>query len=173
MKKELVQQAVKCLQIQGVYLRHCSFTQASDFDPNLFLGELTMQYRVGAEEGRKVEVTTENAGGEKEKAYLFKVRVGSGLRLIDPSRVIDDDIEKGVVVTIEASFVAEYLIQEGTDPTQESLDEFAQNNAVYHVWPYWREFVQSTCARSNVPQVSLPMFMLPPKHQSATQEKSK
>jgi len=45
--------------------------------------------------------------------------------------------------------------------TAMALDEFARYNVGYHVWPYWREYVQGTCARLGIPPVPVPMYRIP------------
>lgn len=60
---------------------------------------------------------------------------------------------------IEANYVAEYEIL--GDLSKECLDAFALKNASYHVWPYWREFIASSCSRMNVPKQVLPTMQLP------------
>lgn len=44
---------------------------------------------------------------------------------------------------------------------KEHLAAFGELNGVYHIWPYWREYVQSTCARMGFPTLTMPV--LPPK----------
>lgn len=39
--------------------------------------------------------------------------------------------------------------------TEEELDSFAKINGIYHAWPYWREFVQSSTARAGLPGLTL------------------
>ncbi len=168
MSAELIQQAAKCLQVRGVFLRECSLEQKSDFDPRLFQGELSVQFRVGAEESQVVEMTDEIS---KEKSKVFKVIIGTGLRLIDSSNVTEDNVETGIVATLSAKFSAEYLVRDGSVIPLEAQEEFAKINAVYHVWPYYREFVQSTLARSGIPLVEVPMFMIPQNNQGLDQEK--
>ena len=58
-------------------------------------------------------------------------------------------------VSLESTYVAEYLSEK--DPGQNALKAFALRNASYHVWPFWREFLASQCARMNLPKVSLPL----------------
>jgi hypothetical protein len=64
------------------------------------------------------------------------------------------------VVTIGVTFELKYSIQGDQPPTQKELAAFAGTNAVFHAWPYWREFVQSMFLRMNLPPVLLPVFRL-------------
>jgi hypothetical protein len=168
MSADLIQQAAKCLQVRGIFLRECALEQKPDYDPRLFQGELSVQFRVGAEESQLIEITDEIS---KEKSKLFKAIIGTGLRLIDSSNVTEGNIETGIVATLSAKFSAEYLVRDGSVISHEAQQEFAQKNAVYHVWPYYREFVQSTLARSGIPLVEVPMFMLAPNNKGVDQER--
>ncbi len=56
---------------------------------------------------------------------------------------------------IEATFVAEYMLS--SIPENEALNAFALNNASYHVWPYWREYLMNQCLRMNLPKVIVPI----------------
>ena len=40
---------------------------------------------------------------------------------------------------------------------KESLNAFALQNASFHVWSYWREYLTSQCMRMNLPKLTLPM----------------
>jgi len=39
--------------------------------------------------------------------------------------------------------------------SDEEIDSFAKINGIYHAWPYWREFVQSSTARAGLPGLTL------------------
>ncbi len=43
----------------------------------------------------------------------------------------------------------------------EELDAFARINGIYHAWPYWREFVQSSTTRSGLPPLTLHPIQAP------------
>ena len=63
------------------------------------------------------------------------------------------------VASIRASIEILYQKkQDVQDIAEADLQEFANINAPFHAWGYWREFVQSSLARLNLPSYSLPMF---------------
>jgi len=64
------------------------------------------------------------------------------------------------IVTIHATFELHYSIPAETAPSQEELTAFAASNAIFNVWPYWREFIQATCIRMGHPPLLLPVFRL-------------
>ncbi len=64
------------------------------------------------------------------------------------------------VVSILATFELSYLLPGDVKVTEGELNDFARINATFNVWPYWREFVQNTVTRMNLPPVVLPLFRL-------------
>jgi hypothetical protein len=163
MSAELIQEAIKGLAVQGVYLRASRFTQAPDFDPTVPQAlEITAQYKAGAEAMHLVDIEDAESG---TKQTLMNVHFSCGLRLIEADRIKKAKSEIGVAAEIMATFVAQYLVLPDNHPRKEALDAFAMNNAGYHVWPYWREYAQSVCTRAGLPVIAIPMFTLPKKSQ--------
>lgn len=163
MSAELIQEAIKGLAVQGVFLRESRFTQAPDFDPTVPKAlEITAQYRARAESMRLIEMEDPESGA---KQTLMNVHFSCGLRLIEPGQGKKIDSEIGVAAEITATFVAQYLVAPDNPPRREALDAFAQNNAGYHVWPYWREYAQSVCTRAGLPVIAIPMYTLPKENQ--------
>ncbi|HEY2120650.1 MAG TPA: hypothetical protein VGH37_15780 [Candidatus Acidoferrum sp.] len=71
----------------------------------------------------------------------------------------DEKESKGKpLLVIAATFLAEYEMAEGFNPSVEELNSFVHANAVFNCWPYWREYVHSTAARMNLPPLTLPFF---------------
>jgi len=113
------------------------------------------------------------AEGESDGPFVFRVHVDLGVRYIDKS-ASDAAVEQGdgvpehvgdagrsdfrepeILAQIEAIYVAEYRSDE--DLPEDALKAFAFQNASYHVWPFWREFLASQCNRMNLPRVGLPI----------------
>jgi preprotein translocase subunit SecB len=63
---------------------------------------------------------------------------------------------------IEAAFVIIYKAESLEGLRHANFDAFAQSNGLYNAWPYWREFVQNTVARMNLPPLTIPVFRLLP-----------
>ena len=59
--------------------------------------------------------------------------------------------------TLEATYT---LKPEAPSFEDEDLDDFALCYCPFHVWGYWREFVQSSLARLDLPQVTVPLFLI-------------
>ena len=41
-----------------------------------------------------------------------------------------------------------------------ALELFAQANGTFNLWPYWREFVQSTSTRMGLPALTVPSYRI-------------
>lgn len=67
-----------------------------------------------------------------------------------------------VALRIRVLFELWYALPEGLRPAPEEIRAFSRTNAMLNSWPYWREFVQSTVARMNLPPLTLPLFRLVP-----------
>lgn len=65
-----------------------------------------------------------------------------------------------VLVSIGATFELEYEYPEVMTPTPEDLAAFAQTNGVFNAWPYWREYLQATLQRMQLPPIVLPLMTM-------------
>jgi preprotein translocase subunit SecB len=80
----------------------------------------------------------------------------------------------GCVVTFGTLFpddapyelVAEFRVTydvASVDPLDDDdVNQFAHWNAVFNVWPYWREYLASTLNRAGLPRFVAPVMRLPP-----------
>lgn len=68
--------------------------------------------------------------------------------------------EASPVVSIKASFELFYRLPHDFEATEQELSGFAEVNGVFNAWPYWREFIQTTTCRMNLPPIVLPVFRL-------------
>lgn len=157
-----LQKAQKGLRITDVYMRTSTVVVSQEYEHrSIDVDALQSQFHHLVE---KSEILEEEDGNNKQR--LFRVFVDLGYRWGFSSNeptdaATSDELASGSIESdfeelgrIQAKFVAEYEIIE--DLARECLDEFALKNASYHVWPYWREYVTSSCARINVPKVVMP-----------------
>ena len=62
---------------------------------------------------------------------------------------------------IQATLEARYRLKSGAPRFgEEDLMNFALCYCPFHVWGYWREFVQSSLARLDLPQFTIPLFLI-------------
>ena len=70
------------------------------------------------------------------------------------------DEQKNTPPTLEIR--AEYWLLYSVAPveglTPDNIKAFGDLNGVYNVWPYWREYVQSTVTRMGMPPLPIPVF---------------
>lgn len=61
-------------------------------------------------------------------------------------------------VSMTIAYTLQYHVPNVPGYSEETLNEFARVNGTFNAWPYWREYVQSTSARMNLPPLLLPVF---------------
>lgn len=94
---------------------------------------------------------------ESADQFILRIVLGFGGRWIKESAA--EEAEPEIKAFVEADYVAEYLMNEQLD--QDSIDTFALQNASYHVWPYWREYLMSQSERLRMPRLILPTRQFP------------
>jgi hypothetical protein len=67
------------------------------------------------------------------------------------------------LVLIECTWEVDYRLAEGYEPPSEAVKAFKDGNAVFNCWPYFREYVQNTVTRMNLPPLTVPLLRLMPK----------
>ncbi len=71
-------------------------------------------------------------------------------------------VDKEPFAIIKATFLLIYKADSLEGITNEAVEQFGKTNGVYNAWPYWREFVQNTIVRMNLPTLTIPVFRLFP-----------
>lgn len=149
---ELLESAIKALQIDDVYLCQLESFFDEDVDPKYSAGYegLTTEYLSRVRKSKIVELSPGNE-------FLFRVYMRQGIRWVDSEPLHKNEGADGVLIRamIEAEFIADYKMHD-TDVSHDALKEFTLRNVNYHVWPYWRELVMNQCARMHLPRISLP-----------------
>ena len=62
------------------------------------------------------------------------------------------------VVLLKAEYIAVYSLKTRNLFSAEKYINFSDYCSVFHVWPYWREFVQRSLADLRLPPLTLPVF---------------
>lgn len=62
------------------------------------------------------------------------------------------------LVALDATFLLTYSISSEIELTPECLEQFANVNGPYNVWPYWRELVQTASGRVGLGGITVPVF---------------
>ncbi len=151
MKADL-QSAQENLQIKCVNLRDLKVYIKDDIYPDML--DLKTAHRQSFSAPDRVREN--ELVDEKEENCLWNYRFDHslGIRLIDPEIEVGEEKEgdengEHVLIEIVATFEANYFSK--VQLSEEQVHIFSDMNSGFHVWPYWRELVQSTCSRIGMP----------------------
>lgn len=86
----------------------------------------------------------------------------AGLRvLISSTFLFRVGLESGPpVADLRATAELLYLKKSDTEISEADIEQFALLNVPFNAWAYWREFVQSSLGRMNLPVISIPLFRI-------------
>jgi len=70
--------------------------------------------------------------------------------------LITESEESSPLAKFECLLTATYHLQEGYVPSEQELAAFHKANVIFNCWPYFREFVQSSACRMNIPPPPIP-----------------
>jgi preprotein translocase subunit SecB len=101
---------------------------------------------------------TQPANATPEIAVEVKTEVGESR--LGCLFTLGTRFEQDAPYELVAKFRALYSI-EGSEPLDPAdVKQFAYWNALFNVWPYWREYVSSTVNRAHLPQFTVPVIKL-------------
>jgi hypothetical protein len=137
--------------LQDVYVREANATILGAFDPKAD-DELNfgIQLRFSVE-----SVEFKPSPSNEDRVGVVRYLIDTGLRFVQNSDQ-GGDADPVPIAEITAIFVADYEARDGSVVTDESLEAFNQN-ALHHVWPFWREFIHTSSGRLRLPSVILPI----------------
>ena len=159
MADESIQRAIEALSIVDVLPRSLSVTVSDDFDQKYGEEPVRVQWRHGLKQVTILGVNSSEETGA-EDIPLVHFTFETGLRYLTGTTEDQEEvIESMVCAEILADIRAEYRMSNGID--EPSLEAFGSQNALFHIWPYWREIVQSLSVRFRLPAFALPMYQLP------------
>ncbi len=158
MNKELLKKAAEVLTPVGVYLRGSKVYIHPDFHPQHNNGELQVQYRSKNLSEYKLLCA------EDESQNFIAFQYEAGVRLVDET--VDEKDGAYVQAEIIAVFTSEYQLKDSDAFDETAMSEFLNCNVRFHVWPFWREYLQSTCTRMGLPVIPLPHHFRPQEAQS-------
>ena len=159
MADESIQRAIDALSIVDVFPRSLSVTVSDDFDQKYGEEPVRVQWRHRLKQVTLLEVKSGEAA-RAEDIPLVQFTFDTGLRYLTGETEDQEEVSESMVCAeIVADIRAEYRLNNGID--EPSLEAFGSQNALFHIWPYWREIVQSLSARFRLPTFALPMYQLP------------
>lgn len=92
----------------------------------------------------------------KTKDGGFYVRATLDFKVLS----VEDD-QSNVALSIRVVYELKYNLPKKLHPPLKALQAFARINGIYNAWPYFREFVQTTSQRMDLPAVVLPVYRIP------------
>lgn len=155
MSNEALAKAIAGLKIVDVFLNSSNSSLADLFDPKYDDRSNSLSYQTKSLVTGSEILEVSNGGDPK---LVFRVRSELGVRMACKDEFEKTDSEPDVLAIVEGVMFADYEITDQSLVEEtEALEVFALNNAPYHVWPYWREYVTSQMLRMNMPKFVLPM----------------
>jgi len=152
MDNSLLLETVENLQPLGVLLCSSVVTTHEDFNRhNCHDAELEVQFKGGPGSEYKAMID------EDEISSVMVFQFHAGVRLVDSS--LDKDADGYVKAEISAVFESEYQLKDSKKFSEDGMVLFLNRNVHIHVWPFWREFVQSTCTRIGISVIEIPFRM--------------
>jgi hypothetical protein len=77
------------------------------------------------------------------------------------ARVLSESPEQlNPAVSIKTSYELTYALPKGFNVSRRELNAFAKTNGIFNAWPYWREHIQALFARMDLPQPTLPAYLI-------------
>lgn len=70
----------------------------------------------------------------------------------------DDPSPGDPIAEFHLLYELHYTVESAGAFPDEVLLEFGAVNGVFNVWPYWREYIQTTAARMQLPPLIIPVF---------------
>jgi len=148
MNKKLLFKTAKLLTPIGIFLRTTTIFVEPTFQPRHDKFELKVEYKDRHLNDYKLLTD------EDERNNVVSFQYEAAVRLVDDN--LDQANVHYVKVEIIAIFTSEYQISKTSDFDEQDMSKFHTYNVRHHVWPYWREYVQSTCARMGLPVICVP-----------------
>lgn len=149
--------AQKCLKIEGVNLTESRVFVRDSVD----LGTIELESTENQSFRTVLKIREALVEVKSRELYEYRFTYSAGMRLIfssEEEESVNDDYQP--IIEIVGVFSATYISKIQVD--KKCLEAFAEDNVGYHVWPYWREYVQSTCSRIGFyPAFNVPFYLLP------------
>lgn len=136
------------LTLRTIYFRDCSASMSEDFDPLVGGQKLAGQLRKFGAQCVRTEFP--DTGGVSVSGYVFLTKF--------EFRYVLDDKPEVLVASISATVATCYYLKAGAELDNIAQFAWGESSALFHAWPYWREYAQSALARLNLPVALMPML---------------
>lgn len=156
--KMSVDNATSCLTVDSVSLKDMTVNTYEDFDSEILPEDL---YDNGQSFSglRRVQSFTDD---DFPELTFYRFSYSIGLRFLsteDKAKLKQKEIDlddANPYLEFKATFIAIYRSTQELE--QDEVRDFGERYVRFHVWPYWRELVQSSCARLQLPPLVVPPY---------------
>jgi len=149
-RNEILKSAVGKLEIEKIVLTDSQTYVRDGYAPAL---EDNSQYVTQ-------NLAARSAVGRSDEGDQQAFKVHLGIRLIPKDKMEEAKTSEGAqaytIVEVRAELMAFYTATE--ELTEEEEEVFHQENVLFHVWPYWREYVQQMAWRMDAPYLKVKML---------------
>lgn len=153
-----LKEAQELFALEDIYVRDMHAFSHPQFDPTMRIENINAQIKLSpSSEAEHFTLQNEDEG---KKSHHLRYFVETGIRILQPGIAPERAEPIGhdeLLAEITATFVIKYRLTKGDEPPAEELVTAFADNAVHHMWPYWREFIQAATARFRLPTFVLPM----------------
>lgn len=164
MNPDLLKIAVEKLNPYTFFIRDSFIGTNESLTPSENTKEMIYQVAHGI---KKIEHKSAAIKELEEIKYSYKIFYEFAVRAIfeeDQEEVVElgdaATLENKIQVFITTEFEATYLATDMVE--EEAIAEFAKSNVPFNIWPFWREYVQSTCQRIGLtPTIAMPFYKQP------------
>lgn len=135
------------------------FRAASEFATHADLDRVTLVHAEAEKASdigslpRPFEITFDyGPGAAAVESGCANLQIRFGFRAVDAARK--------EAVRVKCTLEASYSLKKDYSPDSDAVRAFHSANAVFNSWPFFREFVQSTVMRMNMPAPPVPLLRL-------------
>lgn len=125
---------------------------------DLFLSSCKVERALDALSYESIRANFSSSGGllmDREDGFEAKVSLCLVLH--------SDDEQNKELLKIDSEYVLMYQLASGKrKPSSDDIEVFCDMNAVYNVWPFWREFVHNMATRMDLPLPIMPLLKFKP-----------
>ncbi|EOW9144760.1 TPA: hypothetical protein RI735_002132 [Vibrio cholerae] len=160
MNDSMLKDAVSNLAIENIVLKEMTVKTHDDFDPDTVPEDIFLN----GQSYRNVVRVQSFSVNDEDVVSLYRYTYSLGLRFIpteqrvrhEAGEIEGDELEPYIEFT--ARFFADYHSEKELE--KDSVDAFGEKHVGFHIWPYWRELIQSSCGRLGINSIVIPPYRI-------------
>ncbi|PMG79378.1 hypothetical protein BCU84_05660 [Shewanella sp. 10N.286.51.B7] len=136
---------IQSVTLKNLYVNLCDELDSEDFEDRYLENSQELK---GLKMYKSLEI--------EEGKWLYKLYTVIGIRFVSDEDFENEDTGTSIepLLEIRSEFVAQY--ESPCELSEDEINQFGEQHVFYHVWPYWREVLQSSCARLNINPITIP-----------------